>query len=382
MESEGAKAPHLESDAKYEKVSQVSLLFWSRLQRVVSVLLLCACLYLAKQSGWFLRSSPVTIKQPRIDLSTMSAPVIAPVINPVVQPVLEESGSIFSNEKASEPHVEEVLPSWNASSPDSCDGFFGNGYEENHVVVKDALECNYHPKLTATYCVGKGVIVHPDRIQVSKGGEKVEEVMGRKESEEEPKFESGALQIVEGGLKNLEDGVHKPWGEGLGTEYQKTPLKDLLSPDPYKREMLQKAQFLPKDSTLQGSCGTRITDPVLMVTRMEYANLFHTSTDWYNVWSVARILGLEPVEGKALEKLINTATFGLSLTTQVTQYPYTPKIPAHVIFLDGHNAGPMDDGWLGLFVSISYIKHFDGAVCFENLIFAPFGFVQLFEGVL
>jgi hypothetical protein len=44
-----------------------------------------------------------------------------------------------------------------------------------------------------------------------------------------------------------------------------------------------------------GSCGVHVKDTVIMLTRMEYANLFHTSTDWYNTWSTARILGLEPV---------------------------------------------------------------------------------------
>ena len=28
----------------------------------------------------------------------------------------------------------------------------------------------------------------------------------------------------------------------------------------------------------------------------------------------------------------------------------TPRLPIHVVFVDGHNAGPMDDGWLALFL--------------------------------
>jgi hypothetical protein len=66
---------------------------------------------------------------------------------------------------------------------------------------------------------------------------------------------------------------------------------------------------------------------------------------------------------------------GGALTPSTVATPFTdsPKVPAHVVFLDGHNAGPMDEGWLGLFVSISYIKHFRGPACFERMIFAPFG---------
>ena len=77
----------------------------------------------------------------------------------------------------------------------------------------------------------------------------------------------------------------------------------------------------------------------------------------------------------------------------------TPRLPVHVVFVDGHNAGPMDDGWLALFLrcammgggglltaplllplrchrsSINYIKHLPDGVCFGDAILAPFGCV-------
>lgn len=87
----------------------------------------------------------------------------------------------------------------------------------------------------------------------------------------------------------------------------------------------------------------------------------------------------------------------------------TPRIPAHVIFIDGHNASPMDDGWLGMFLrcvpaagagayfmqsprparlcqppillrrlrcccSINYAKHFKGRACFSRAYYASFGY--------
>ena len=120
----------------------------------------------------------------------------------------------------------------------------------------------------------------------------------------------------------------------------------------------------------------RVREPVLAVTRMEYANLFHTTTDWYNAWSVARVLGLEPIAGEALAAMVAFAAGGgLTPSTLVTPFAGAPKVPAHVVFLDGHNAGPMDEGWLGLFPSVSYIKHFaPGPLCLARAIFAPFGY--------
>jgi len=66
------------------------------------------------------------------------------------------------------------------------------------------------------------------------------------------------------------------------------------------------------------------------------------------------------------------------LTPRSLLTPFTdaPKFPAHIVFLDGHNAGPVDRGWLSLFLSVSYAKHFSGPTCFDHLIYAPFGYVS------
>lgn len=47
-----------------------------------------------------------------------------------------------------------------------------------------------------------------------------------------------------------------------------------------------------------------VEEPTLLVTRFEYANLFHTITDWYSAYVASRVTGL----------------------------PYRP----HVVFVDGH----------------------------------------------
>lgn len=42
----------------------------------------------------------------------------------------------------------------------------------------------------------------PERIQMSKGGEAIEEVIGRDEDEEMPKFQTGAFEILGDGRKD------------------------------------------------------------------------------------------------------------------------------------------------------------------------------------
>jgi len=53
------------------------------------------------------------------------------------------------------------------------------------------------------------------------------------------------------------------------------------------------------------------------LTRNEYANLYHTVSDWYNVFLLTQFFN-------------------------VTQ-------PAHVLLVDAHPAGPLDDAWNVLF---------------------------------
>jgi hypothetical protein len=94
--------------------------------------------------------------------------------------------------------------------------------------------------------------------------------------------------------------------------------------------------------------------------------------DWFNTWQIARILGFSPTTQYSPDAL-----FGLTPEAQLRETgaprARVARLPLHVVFLDGHNAGPMDDGWGALFLSFNYIKHFPDGVCFEDAIFAPYG---------
>jgi glycoprotein 2-beta-D-xylosyltransferase len=56
----------------------------------------------------------------------------------------------------------------------------------------------------------------PDRIVMSRGGEKLEEVMGRKEEEELPAFRQGAFEVAEEVSSRLGFKRHRRFGGGEG----------------------------------------------------------------------------------------------------------------------------------------------------------------------
>lgn len=56
----------------------------------------------------------------------------------------------------------------------------------------------------------------PDRIVMSRGGEKLEEVMGRKEEEELPEFRQGAFEVAEEVSSRLGFKRHRRIGGGGG----------------------------------------------------------------------------------------------------------------------------------------------------------------------
>lgn len=55
----------------------------------------------------------------------------------------------------------------------------------------------------------------------------------------------------------------------------------------------ENTKILPGIETVHNvECEAIVKTPVLFVSRAEFANLAMTTTDWYNVWLVSKILGL------------------------------------------------------------------------------------------
>jgi glycoprotein 2-beta-D-xylosyltransferase len=357
---------------KHGKVSQVALRRYNMILRAVTVCVVLTVAFAAYRSGAFERRPllpPPVRERPRLGPAPV-APVEA-VPAPVAPPPPPPPPPPPARAAPAPP----APVSWAPANPSSCDGFFGNGYG-GRFPLGEGLTCFHHPALGGVFCDGAGLMLQPGLVTVSQGGEKVDDVMGRSEEAEVPSYAPGALLVLPGGLPAAGGG-----GGGAATAGEPlpgyAPLQALLAPDPYKERLLSAARVLPAAASASAPvCGARVEQPVLLITRMEYANLFHTTTDWYNAWSVARVLGLEPVAGAELAAMVAFAAGGgLTPSTLVTPFPEAPKLPLHVVFLDGHNAGPMDEGWLGLFPSVSYVKHFGEApLCLSRAVLAPFGY--------
>ncbi|XP_058080951.1 beta-1,2-xylosyltransferase RCN11 [Magnolia sinica] len=240
--------------------------------------------------------------------------------------------------------------------PHSCEGYFGNGFSRRIDLVRRYsgdhpgrsepgwFRCFYSETLESSVCEGGRVRMNLDRIRMSSGGEGLEEVIGRAEEEELPSFEQGAFEIEAPG------GVIGDDGHGLA----------VVSKDFLERFVPQGAvhyhtmQSLLSSMRFVGSgdfeCSQWIEDPTLLVTRFEYANMFHTVTDWYSAYVASRVAHL-------------------------------PNRP-HLVFLDGHCKTQLEETWEAMFSSLRYAKNFSGPVCFRHVILSPLGYeTALFKGL-
>ncbi|XP_047950160.1 beta-1,2-xylosyltransferase-like [Salvia hispanica] len=229
----------------------------------------------------------------------------------------------------------------------SCEAFFGNGFTKGggQVLLGSGagggwFRCYYSETLKTSVCEGGRIRMIPDKIDVSHGGEILESVIGRNESQEVPDFEDGAFQIEvadtsQNGKHMVDEGfLDKFFQKG---EIVRHTVRDLIR----STRLVHAHEFV---------CSKWIEEPAILVTRFEYANLFHTVTEWYSAYVASRVTGL-------------------------------PNRP-HLVFVDGHCEGPLQETWAALFSSLTYAKNFTGPVCFRHAILAPLGYeTALFKGI-
>ena len=84
--------------------------------------------------------------------------------------------------------------------------------------------------------------------------------------------------------------------------------------------------------------------PTLFITRYEYVNLFHTMTDWWNIYDAAP-QGYWEGGGKV-----------------------------DLVWLDGHAEGNLDSIWGAAFGTHRHVKHLDEGECFEKAIIVSAGY--------
>ncbi|CAD6264627.1 unnamed protein product [Miscanthus lutarioriparius] len=251
------------------------------------------------------------------------------------------------------PRLPSFLPWVSSAAPPpppppqhTCEAYFGNGFSRRVDVLPAGrgggggwFRCHHSETLGSSICEGARVRLDPALIAMSRGGEPLEQVMGRAEEEELPKYEPGALQVegpaagrtaplVDAGFLN----DYVPTG-GIGMHTM--------------RALLESARVVPPGEL---HCSQWVEEPTLLVTRFEYANLFHTITDWYSAY----------------------------VSSRVTNLPNRPN----VIFVDGHCKAQLEETWEALFSSVTYAKNFSGPVCFRHAILSPLGYeTAMFKGL-
>lgn len=227
----------------------------------------------------------------------------------------------------------------------SCEAYFGNGFTRRLDLRSGGsgagegwFRCFYSETLKSSLCEGGSLRMVPEKVKMSAGGERIQEVIGRPEEDELPEYQDGAFQVL--GSSNV--------GKKLvGEEFLDAYVREGDVIRHTMRELIGSIEVANHD---EFQCDQWIEEPTLLVTRFEYANLFHTVTDWYSAYVASR----------------------------VTDLPYRPRL----FFVDGHAQSPLEETWKALFSGLTYAKSFSGPVCFRHAVLVPLGYeTALFKGL-
>ncbi|ERN18295.1 hypothetical protein AMTR_s00055p00165140 [Amborella trichopoda] len=236
-----------------------------------------------------------------------------------------------------------------STSPSSCEAFFGHGFTRKLDLLsserKSWFRCHYNEALKSSVCEGGLIRMIPQRIHMSNGGESLETVIGREEEDELPTFEPGAFEVEasDGAFRQINDGDRKIVNQDFLDRF--VPRGAI-----YIHTMRSLLDSIRVADSKDFNCSELVEEPTLLITRFEYANLFHTVTDWYSAYVASRV-------------------------TDLSHRPY-------LVFVDGHCKAPLEEAWKALFSSLRYAKNFTDPVCFRHVILSPLGYeTALFKGL-
>lgn len=177
-----------------------------------------------------------------------------------------------------------------------------------------AFECRRNFEGGVLYCSARNLVIDPAQIDVSVGGEPINTVRNRKERDEAPSYRANALSACRPSVGEL----------GKSLFY----LRDVL------RQVANSSA--PK-------CTRTVRGPTLFITRIDYANLYHTLTDWFSAYLSVRHQNVTRAES--------------------------------VVFLDGHAQGSLDAGWKAFGQTWRHVKKLSSPTCFERAVFVGSGYV-------
>lgn len=184
--------------------------------------------------------------------------------------------------------------------------------------------CTTNSALHISYCHMEAVSILVDEVKVSMGNESVTSVSGRRDEEEFPIYATSSTFSV-------------PRPIQFDRDFERG--EDHI----FYLENVLEATAVHQDAS-PSQCTLNISGPVLLITRYEYCNLYHTMTDWFN------------------------AFFALP----------NPAAKATVLFLDGHAQGALDPVWSQVFGPTHFIKSFPRGtrLCLDDATFVPAGYAS------
>jgi len=234
------------------------------------------------------------------------------------------------------------------------------------------LRCSRHRLTQGVLCEAAQLVLNASRIVMDAGGGEPVEVVAalkRTSAAERPVFQRGAFAIA-GGDGSEGPALDARWSISELDRYRGDALRSLAAAAP---------------SVAASGCDPGspllVVAPVIMLTRVEYANLYHQTTDLFNAWLAAQALGLAPGSAYAVpiprltpqSRVADASRPGCS-QEQGPCPPPPPKVPAHIVFIDAHASTAVDGAWTALFLSTSHVKHFPPGTCFARAAWAPFGY--------
>ena len=219
---------------------------------------------------------------------------------------------------------------WKQPASTRCDKQFGNGFGETSqlclqsAAATSSLVCHHNPLTVSTVCEGSNVRIRNTRMEVSRGDEEIASVRGRTEEKEFPVYKPGALAVD----------CQQP---------QPAPAMQYPVYRDHIAGMFGSIEYGPFGGSAGEKCLEEV-DEAIILTRYEYANLYHTMTDLYNTY-------------QAMQMFAQSAR------------------PPLVLFMDGHSKGLMDTVWPTLFSpNVRYIMHMPATLCIRHAVFVSPGY--------
>jgi glycoprotein 2-beta-D-xylosyltransferase len=189
-------------------------------------------------------------------------------------------------------------------------------------VLTDAGGCRHHVSSGALLCEFEWMSINTNKVVVSKGGSEIASVLGRQESDELVKFvyqneSDKPVQLPYIPMANSNSNTTK----NLLKNYQsKTAAAARATERPGATERANHGN----DHGNVSGCDQTVGGLTLLMERYDYANLWHTATDWFNMhWTLE--------------------TIGLSTADNNNNNNIT------IVWLDGHARGRLDDAWADMF---------------------------------